>query len=555
MAPTAIAMDIGTSGIRAQAIDLTTREILSTAITTRHPLPGGNVIDHLHFSLEMGVDTSRSILLNAINRVIGELRIPLASVERFAVCGNPIQLSLFTGDEIRDLAFAGKRKLDALGVTIPERKARILAAGDFPGLSLPASCKVIIPPAVSHEVGADALALIIKTGMLEKEGCSIAIDYGTNAEMALSVGGNILTGSTSAGPALEGQQISCGILAVPGAISDLIPEPPYHRVIQLDSGMLPVNGAQVNMATPGCIQSGDAGTPSGITGTGTIAAFHEGLKSGLVQIPHITTPDHRLHFGNDLWLDEGDLAEAGKAIGAIRAGYSTLCHEAGIAPADIRTVYMSGAAGTYVDAKKAQQLGLLPPCVQTIYQVGNTSLTMARDLVMDDGALETMTNLAERLKQHHCLFASSAAFKNIYILEFSFWTEGMPMALYRSLLKKHRLADLPPVSGTPLIIRTVRRDIDDLGQMGLVILDDIGTGVHAGFSGCTACGECITECPEHAIALNNGMSDAPFTLDPSRCVGVACRRCERVCPEKVFSLNQFFGPGILDHPAEKEMEG
>ena len=77
MAPTAIAMDIGTSGIRAQAIDLTTREILSTAITTRHPLPGGNVIDHLHFSLEMGVDTSRSILLNAINRVIGELRIPL----------------------------------------------------------------------------------------------------------------------------------------------------------------------------------------------------------------------------------------------------------------------------------------------------------------------------------------------------------------------------------------------------------------------------------------------------------------------------------------------
>lgn len=555
MARIAIAMDIGTSGIRAQAIDLSTREILSTAITTRHPLPGGNVIDHLHFSLEMGVDTSHSILLNAINRVIGELRIPLASVERFAVCGNPIQLSLFTGDETRDLAFAGKRKLDALGVAIPERKARILAAGDFPGLNLPASCKVIIPPAVSHEVGADALALIIQTGMLEKEECSIAIDYGTNAEMALRVGGNILTGSTAAGPALEGQQISCGILAVPGAISDLTPEPPYHRVIQLDSGMLPVKGALVDMTKPGHIQSGDAGPPQGITGTGTIAAFHEALESGLIHIPHITTPDHRLHFGNELFLDEEDLVEAGKAIGAIRAGYLTLCHEAGIAPEDIRTVYMSGAAGTYVDAEKARYLGLLPPNVQTIYQVGNTSLAMSHDLALDDTALDAMTRLASRLKERYCLFASSPVFKTLYILEFSYWTEGMPMTLYRSLLKKHRLADLPPVSGTPRIIRTVNRDINDLGKNGLVILDDIGIAHRAGFPGCSTCGQCTAECPEHAIVLDNTRPDAPFTLDPSRCLGVACRRCERICPEKVFSLNRFFGQESPDNPAVNENEG
>ncbi len=552
MARTAIAMDIGTSGIRAQALDLTTRAILSTAITTRHPLPGGNVIDHLHFSLEMGVDTSRSILLHAINRVIGNLRIPLADVERFAVCGNPIQLSLFTGDEIRDLAFAGKRKLDALGVAIPDRGAKILGAGDFPGLNLPASCAVIIPPAVSHEVGADALALIIKTGMLESGECSIAIDYGTNAEMALTVNGSILTGSTAAGPALEGQQISCGVLAVPGAISDLTPEPPYERIIQLDSGMLPVNAALVDMSKPGHIQSGDAGPPRGITGTGTIAAMYEALKHGLIQIPHITTPDHRLHFGNNLFLDEDDLVEAGKAIGAIRAGYLTLSYEAGISPEDIRTVYMSGAAGTYVDAGKARHLGLLPPAVETIYQVGNTSLAMARDLALDDLALDAMTHLAGRLKGRYCLFASSAAFKNIYILEFSYWTEGMPMTLYRSLLKKHRLPDLPPVSGTPRIIRTVKRDIDDPGRMGLVIIDDIGTKVHAGFNGCIACEKCVTECPEHALVFESGIPESPFTLDPSRCLGVACRRCERACPEKVFSLNRFFIQAQTKKPAFNE---
>ncbi len=38
-------------------------------------------------------------------------------------------------------------------------------------------------------------------------------------------------------PALEGQQITCGMLAVPGVISNLDPEPPHHRVIVLDSEM------------------------------------------------------------------------------------------------------------------------------------------------------------------------------------------------------------------------------------------------------------------------------------------------------------------------------
>ena len=50
---TGIAIDIGTSGIRAQSYDLTTKKTISTAITLRHPLPGANVIDHLHFAIDI----------------------------------------------------------------------------------------------------------------------------------------------------------------------------------------------------------------------------------------------------------------------------------------------------------------------------------------------------------------------------------------------------------------------------------------------------------------------------------------------------------------------
>ena len=69
---TGIAIDIGTSGIRAQSYDLTTEKTISTAITLRHPLPGANVIDHLHFAIDVGQNQAHNLLINAINKVISE---------------------------------------------------------------------------------------------------------------------------------------------------------------------------------------------------------------------------------------------------------------------------------------------------------------------------------------------------------------------------------------------------------------------------------------------------------------------------------------------------
>lgn len=479
-----VALDLGTSGFRAQAIDPEAGETLSTVITTGHPLPGGNVMDHIQFALEAGSETARELITGAINRILAELRVPPAEIGTLAVCGNPAQLSLFQGMEIRDLAYAGKRKLDSLGVTVPAREAAVAKADSFPGLCLPPECDIIIPPAVRHEVGADALALILKTGMLDRDETSLAIDYGTNAEIALCHDGVVYTGSTAAGPALEGQQITCGSLAVPGVISDLLPpespDAPYYRLAVLDDEMLPAPGPLVDLRESRFIGPG-LPRPSGITGTGTIAAIHEGMESGLIVLPRITTADRRLHLGEDLYLSEQDVVEAGKAIGSVRAGYITLCKRAGIDLQDIDTVYMSGSAGTYMDALKAQKLGLLPPRVHKICLVGNTSLAMARDLVSDPGRLETMTALARKLKRHHCMFALSVVFKKVYILELSYWTEGMPHSLYRSMLKRYGLPDLPPPSGIPEVIHLVTKDTGDLGRMGLVTIRDIGSPSEAFF--------------------------------------------------------------------------
>jgi methylamine methyltransferase corrinoid protein reductive activase len=180
MAKLGIALDLGTSGFRGHAIDLDQNGIiLSTAVTTRHPLPGANVIDHLHFALEVGLERAHGVMVHAANKVIDNLRIEKANVVRLAVCGNPIQVSLFEEIEFRDLAYAGKKKLASLGVTAPKRDAHIVKARQISGLDLPEDADIMIPPAVRHEIGADALAMMIQTGMLEKEEVAIVTDYGT----------------------------------------------------------------------------------------------------------------------------------------------------------------------------------------------------------------------------------------------------------------------------------------------------------------------------------------------------------------------------------------
>ena len=551
-----IALDLGTSGFRGQAIDLDQNgQILSTAVTTRHPLPGANVIDHLHFAIEVGLNHAHDIVVQAANKVIDNLRIEKDQVVRLAICGNPIQLSLFHEIEIRDLAYAGKRKLEALGVVPPKRDAQIVKAVEIRGLDLSPEVDVFIPPAVQHEIGADALAMMIQTGMLDKDEIAIVTDYGTNAEMALIVKGTIYTGSTAAGPALEGQQIEDGLLALPGAISDVEFEPDEdslfssHRSVSQDekplSGKLKTHVLSMDMAA----LSGDTIDPAtgqmlvkgdleavGITGTGVVGLISQGFKANLIRIPHIQTFDKEIHLPNGLKFTEKDLLEAGKAIGSIRAGHVTLCQEAGIRLEDIETAYMSGASGTYVDALKAQEIGMIPAKVKRIYQVGNTSLAMARDIIRDTNKLWEMKKIADELRQHHCMFAASKTFEKVYILELSHWTEGMPLSQYQKFLKRYGFPALQEVTTIPEVIKTVERDIPDLGIMGLKIISDIGEKKSIIFEGCLGDGACVDVCPENALEMNEVGDDFQLTIDLALCDGVACRRCDRACSEKVFDL-------------------
>lgn len=531
-----IALDLGTSGFRGQALDLEKKEIIATVITARHPLPGANVMDHLNFAIEVGQDIAHRVVVETINQVISCLGVPTGDIKRLAVCGNPIQLSFFEGIEIRDLAYAGERKKSLLGIVPPNRDAKKLAAVDIPSLNLPAGVEVYIPAAVKHEIGADALAMMVKSKFLENDEISLVTDYGTNAEMAIKVGDKIITGSCAAGPALEGQHIEYGMLAAPGAVHDIEAEKVGFRCLVLNEQMMSVPGDLVDFTAPTVIEEGLAKN-SGITGTGVISIIYEGTKANLIRIPQIKTPDKKLHLGRGVAFTEHDIVEAGKAIGAIRAGFITLAQEAGVDLADITTAYMAGASGTYVNAWKALQIGLVPPGARKIYQVGNTSLAMARDIVMDPEQLTRMQQLAKQLRANHCMFGESQTFERAYLLELSLWGEGMPMDQYHRFSKMYKLPELIEPVKDPEIFRISERDIPDLGHRGVSYIERVGAPCSVQFAGCTGCGTCIDKCPEKALSFVTG-DDTVISVRPDRCNGTACKRCEVNCPEKVFNFSE-----------------
>ena len=529
-----ISLDLGTSGFRSQLIDLEKKDTIKTVVTMGHPLPGGNVMDHLDFAIDTGADVAHGIIIETVKEMLQKFDIEPDKIERIAVCGNPIQLSLFQNIEIRDLAYAGKSKQASLGVENVNRDARIFPANEiFKGIFEMDNCEIIIPPAIKHEIGADALAMMLETDfMAQKEPCLVT-DYGTNAEMALKIGDKIITASAAAGPAIEGQGISCGMLAGPGAISDVNVENGYWRLTVIDSNMNPAKGPLVDPVMGNEIEGSDV-MPKGITGTGVISTIALALKEGLIEkLPEL--PNGKLILGAGITISNKDVEEAGKAIGAIRAAHMTLIVDSGLKYEDLKYSYMSGATGTYVDANKARHVGSVPDFCENIIQFGNTSLGLARKIAIDISKLDEVITIAQKIKADHLMMASSETFKNIYMCELASWQNGMPTEIYAQMLEMYNIPVYPGTLKDVNIEKRVVRDIDDVGYLGLDVVADIGITLEAPVVKCTLCHKCETECPEDALVIVEKDGKRFVNIDSQHCLGTGCRRCVVVCPEQTMN--------------------
>lgn len=183
------AIDLGSTTLVAQRVDLSTGEVVEvkTAINaqSRH---GADLMSRIAFDLK-----SPGKLTGLIRRQLG--RLLHGPAEEAVVAGNTAMHHLFCGLSVEPLA------------AVPFRSPH-LGAATFEGRELGWPVKrVTVLPCLGGFVGGDLLAGLAAVAPAENEAL---VDLGTNGEVCVARGGEILCASTAAGPAFESRRFRRG---------------------------------------------------------------------------------------------------------------------------------------------------------------------------------------------------------------------------------------------------------------------------------------------------------------------------------------------------------
>ncbi|MCK4323437.1 MAG: DUF4445 domain-containing protein, partial [Armatimonadetes bacterium] len=214
-----IAVDIGTSTVAVYLVDLETGEHLVTAASQNPQTQfGADVVSRIQYANSHGdgLTVLRDDVLTAINQLIrqavDEAGAALADVYEATIVGNTCMHHIFLGLEPRYLAESPY---------VPVTTEAVSTSAERLGLQMNPWGNVFCLPCIAGFVGADTVGVVVASELTRRDRPTLAVDIGTNGEIALWSGERLLTASCAAGPAFEGAQIHHGMRAAPGAIDEV----------------------------------------------------------------------------------------------------------------------------------------------------------------------------------------------------------------------------------------------------------------------------------------------------------------------------------------------
>ena len=360
-----ICIDIGTTTLAALLVNLETEADCQTAVSVNHQRAyGSDVLSRISASNSGKKWEIQRCIRQDLQKLIRELlqkeKITEQQIQRIVIAGNTTMCHLLRGFSCETAPF--------LPVDLSWMEG---SAADFLGMK-ELDTKVVILPGISAFVGADIMSGIAKMNMHRSEGYHLLLDIGTNGEMVLGNCRHMYVTSTSAGPAFEGGNISCGMAGIPGVISHVFME---------ETGKA---GFQVIGEADG--ENKKKQQAIGICGTGMIDLVYELRKHQMID-EHGTYSDLYFDTGYELAgkvkFTQNDIREIQMAKAAIRAGVDILVKKAGIAFDEVDDCYLAGGFGTKIDITKAAGIGLIPKEleVKTI-PVGNTVLAGTKEVLL-----------------------------------------------------------------------------------------------------------------------------------------------------------------------------
>jgi len=382
-----VAVDLGTTTLVAQLIDLSTAKVL--AVETRlNPQAkfGADLISRIQAYIN-GNGTAMTLSIRASIGNMIELLLEKQDVElqRISIVGNTVMQLIFSNCDLSPLA-QYPFNTDNLGQKVFDPKE---LDWNFHIVE-----KVIFHPSIGSFVGSDILAGIIATGLHKKEKYTALIDLGTNGEIVLGNKNRIVCASTAAGPAFEGTNISMGMRAVTGAISTV-----KFENIEIEVNIIGNTEAK------------------GICGSALVDAIAIFRQLDLIgMFGEINSGHDSIFISDEVKITQKDINEFQLAKAAIAAGLVILCNSLTIQLEDIHEDYIAGGFGNYINIQHLIQTGIIEMPEKQIHKMGNTALIGAKMLLFSDNPITDEI----LLKIKHVNLESNPDFQNIYVEKMQF---------------------------------------------------------------------------------------------------------------------------------------
>ncbi len=390
-----LAIDVGTTTVAVQLVDLSDMKVLSTCTDYNSQLACGlDVISRIDYARRPDRrEELRNRVLRTINRLIEQLArqslISHMEISSAAASGNTTMIHLLLGLNPEYI------RLEPYTPTLLD--VPFFTASEI-GIALNAAAPVMISPAVGSYVGGDITAGILCTDLSnDSEDVCLFMDIGTNGEVVLGNREFLLTCACSAGPAFEGGGIKCGMRAAAGAIEKV--------------GVDPATG----LAT--CQTIGHV-RPRGVCGSGMISLLAQLLETGwidpagklkrskssvAVQIDgrkaaYTLVTAEESATGRAIVIDEKDIENIIRAKAALYAACALMLKHVGMEFYDLRKVYIAGGFGRFLDLDAAIAIGLIPDLPRGRFHfIGNASLAGSRMALVSEKHRERQYKQARRM--------------------------------------------------------------------------------------------------------------------------------------------------------------
>jgi uncharacterized 2Fe-2S/4Fe-4S cluster protein (DUF4445 family) len=382
--PVGVAIDIGTTTVVIELVDLESGAVLAVAaIENPQRFGGSDVMTRISYDGELPGELRQALrraLNHEIRRLCSELGLDRRRLVDVLMVGNPTMRDLALGLDVHPIGRLPYRSVTETAwrdgeadTTMVTRRAHEL------GMLVNPQARVTGGPLIASHVGADAAADLVAVEAVERGGSFLLVDIGTNSEIIVSDGRRVLAASSPAGPAFEGGGVRYGMPGADGAI----------EAVRLVNGTFEIS----------CI--GDA-PPEGICGSGLVDLLAElrrhhrmstrgafADKATEIQV----VPEPRIT------LSRSDVGHLSIAKAATAVGQRVLLRRLGLRPEDLDNVYLAGGFANALDVESAIAIGLLVPApLERIVRAGNASIGGARSLLLSRRKRASLDALVRRIE-------------------------------------------------------------------------------------------------------------------------------------------------------------